>query len=734
MTSGTRGNKRKVRSAVTILAAAVGGAMIFALAAPPASAYVRPGESHRVSLNEGGAQGEVSSLQGLLGTDARPQGTCWWDLGPPAMSQSGRFVAFASMLDGLAKGEAPVLSDVFLKDRKTGKVEVVSGTETGIPPIPLPQQDSNGLTVCSHTQTVIASHPSISGNGRWVSFVSSAVNLVPGDTNLAGDVFLHDRKRKVTVRVSIGDSGSEANGHSGSRGYGPAPVVSDDGRYVSFQSIADNLVSGDTNDVSDVFVRDLQKRRTIRASVGNDGEEAARGGRDFAMTPDAHLIAFSSSDPTLGREDQTSTPTNLQKAIGSFFVYIRNLEKGTTEVGPLAIDGTGQDGAISSSRAISENGRFIAFSTAAPDSVPNDRNAFFPGVDGGEDQFVFDRVTGRTERVSVQHTGEEVGHQPYHGYSPTLSSNGRFAVLASGAAEFSRPTADQEYEVCVEEESDGGNPFTTCGGDYDVFVHDRKTGAMLRASLGEDETDLKCPPSPSAPVFEARGYCGAVSPAIRNGREVVFMSYAENIVVDDTNDAMDVFVRDMGPDLGVGGFGGSPSREDEPPPDDGICVTPDLCIPPGAAFSSSDDVDDLNDALTEQGANLYGASVAYRPQYSDLFVKIELEHMPKVVPGMSPIFYGLRFKSGAKSYEVRATSLNHGTFGLFDCTGSRPLCTGIADLRGGYGTTGMRVVFSLPLHEIRLEHGGELKDVTAFSGLGNYLTGAGTVLDELRIR
>jgi hypothetical protein len=107
--------------------------------------------------------------------------------------------------------------------------------------------------------------------------------------------------------------------------------------------------------------------------------------------------------------------------------------------------------------------------------------------------------------------------------------------------------------------------------------------------------------------------------------------------------------------------------------------------------------------------------------------------MPTVIPGLSPIFYGLRFESGTKSYEVRATSILGGTFGLFDCTGSS-VCTKVADLRGGYGTTGMRVVFSLPLEEIGLEKGGELKDVVAFSGIGSYLTGATKVLDRVRIK
>ncbi|MGH2755516.1 MAG: hypothetical protein ACRDLB_13950 [Actinomycetota bacterium] len=199
---------------------------------------------------------------------------------------------------------------------------------------------------------------------------------------------------------------------------------------------------------------------------------------------------------------------------------------------------------------------------------------------------------------------------------------------------------------------------------------------------------------------------------------------------DDSHYPIDIFLRDLGTELGIGGLGGAAPNQD--PPDDRVCVG-DVCVPPGAAVSSADDADDLDDALTEQGANLYGASLAYRPHYDDLFAVIELEYMPKVIPGASPTFYGLRFESAGRSYEVRATSLNFGTFGLFDCTGSRPACAKVADLRGGYGTTGMRVVFSLPLREIGLEKGGKLRGITAFSGVGSYLTGASKILDAVRL-
>lgn len=352
---------------------------------------------------------------------------------------------------------------------------------------------------------------------------------------------------------------------------------------------------------------------------------------------------------------------------------------------------------------ISGDGRFVTFVSNGTGLVPNDSNSDPTFGNQGNDVFVHDLNTRRTERISVSATGGEGRHST----DPMISPDGRYVSFASFA-----------YARLVEDDRSSLNHWLE-GGGHDSYVHDRATGSLVRVS---------------EPLHGPRdkGWGGCGGALSRGGRHSVFISASDTLIEGDTNGEFDYFVRDLGTELGVGGFkGGKPPNE---PPDDRICITPDLCVPPGAAVSSSDSVQDINDVLTERGANLYGASLAYRPQYEDLFVKIELEHMPKVIPGTSPIFYGLRFKSGDKSYEVRATSFNFGTFGLFDCTSLRPACTKVADLRGGYGTTGMRVVFSLPLDRIGLEGGGELKDVTAFSGIGTSHTGAAKVLDWVRLK
>ncbi|MEK6274485.1 MAG: PASTA domain-containing protein [Actinomycetota bacterium] len=150
----------------------------------------------------------------------------------PAISADGRFVAFDSNASNLAWGDTNDAFDVFVKDRLTDILTLVSVDDSGAL--------ANGDSV----------RPSISADGRLVVFYSEAANLVPGDTNGAADVMLHDRRSGATKRVSVVGGGREANGDS------LRPALSADGRYVVFESDASNLVVGDTNGFTDVFFHD----------------------------------------------------------------------------------------------------------------------------------------------------------------------------------------------------------------------------------------------------------------------------------------------------------------------------------------------------------------------------------------------------------------------------------------------------------------------------------------------
>jgi len=160
--------------------------------------------------------------------------------------------------------------------------------------------------------------PAISRGGRYVAFDSSASNLVPGDTNHESDVFVRDRVDRVTRRVSIGPGGHQANRNSG------APAISPGGRYVAFHSSASNLVPGDTNNAFDVFVRDRGDRVTRRVSIGPGGRQANSHSFDPAISADGRHVAFGSDASNL-------VPGDTNNAL-DVFVWDRfgDVARGTT--------------------------------------------------------------------------------------------------------------------------------------------------------------------------------------------------------------------------------------------------------------------------------------------------------------------------------------------------------------------------------------------------------------------
>ena len=147
-----------------------------------------------------------------------------------------------------------------------------------------------------------AHSPAISADGRFVAFVSFATNLVPGDTNDATDVFVRDRQTGTTRRVSLGPGGVQGNG--GSAG----PAISANGRFVAFFSAATNLVPGDTNGTADVFVRDRQTGTTRRVSLGPGGVQGDGDSVGAAISADGRFVAFESDATNLVPGDTNGAP------------------------------------------------------------------------------------------------------------------------------------------------------------------------------------------------------------------------------------------------------------------------------------------------------------------------------------------------------------------------------------------------------------------------------------------
>ena len=222
----------------------------------------------------------------------------------PRISADGRIVAFGRSAVTFVAGEPPKVSqDVFTHDLTTGKTRHVN---------------AGGAIVAS----AVTISPSLSSDGRFVTFVSSADNFVPGDTNgdptnasSGYDVFLRDRVTGATSRVNVASDGAEAKGGVLDLGLFANPVVSDDGRLVAFLSDADNLVPGDSNGVPDAFVHDTVTGETTRVSVGSGGEQLGVA-RSVTLSADGRYIAFG-ADPVL-------FPGTAPSAI-----FLRNLVTGT---------------------------------------------------------------------------------------------------------------------------------------------------------------------------------------------------------------------------------------------------------------------------------------------------------------------------------------------------------------------------------------------------------------------
>jgi hypothetical protein len=216
------------------------------------------GTTARVSVNSQGAQADNASYGGAISSD-------------------GRYVAFLSHASNLVLGDTNFSADIFIRDMVMGTTSLVS-------------VDSNEVQSIGAAAGV----PLISPDARYVVWESGSANLVLGDTNNVEDIFVRDRVAGTTTRVSVADStGTQSNNPSRN------PSISSDGRYVVFMSLASNLVSGDTNDRADIFVRDWQTGRTIRASTDAGGVQANAASDHPSISGDGRLLAFDSSASNL---------------------------------------------------------------------------------------------------------------------------------------------------------------------------------------------------------------------------------------------------------------------------------------------------------------------------------------------------------------------------------------------------------------------------------------------------
>ncbi|HEX8401112.1 MAG TPA: Ig-like domain-containing protein [Allosphingosinicella sp.] len=397
---------------------------------------------------------------------------------------------------------------------------------------------------------------SFSPDGNSIVFQSDATNLVPGDTNVITDVFIRNILTGENTRISTAANGDQATGPGIS--VNNPPLFSPDGLKVAFASSANNLVPGDTNDSFDIFVRTLSTGAITRVSAAADGTQADAGSFAFAFSPDGSAVVFQSGASNLVADDTNAFDD----------IFVKVLATGAITRVSTNADG-GQASGLSSNPVFSPDGSKVMFTSSASFLVPGDTNF-------RTDIFIKELATGAISRVSTD-------------------SNGGQANAASTRATFSPDGSKIVFS------SDASNLVAgDTNGVADIFVKDLTSGAVQRVSV--DGSGAASNGASQEPTF---------SP---DGTRILFTSNAANLVVGDTNGNRDLFVATLG-------AAGTPSYRENGAPTQVVGVANlsdvDAANFAGGTFSAAISFSTAGDALTiagtggATGIDLVGSSVRY---------------------------------------------------------------------------------------------------------------------------
>jgi len=382
-----------------------------------------------------------------------------------ALSSDGTILSFESHAGDLLPGQIEDSRDTFVLDRVSSALERASTSSDGTP---------------AYNPGDYTAPPVVSASGRYVAFMSRATGLTENDNNGMPDIFLHDRETGQTELISVNLDGEGANDGSFN------PAISEDGRYVAFQSLATDLVEGDNNGAIDVFVRDRQTGQTTLVSVNDFGEQGTHtslyGYSSVSISADGRYIAFSYNWLVVD-----GAPVNHESK-----VFLRDQQAGTTR---YIAEGEYP--------ALSSNGNFLAFVSDRP-LVSGDQNS-------STDVYVYDLNSGAFERVSVTSQGDEVPEHYLHS-APDITADGRFVVF------------ETEADNLVPQDQNGL---------IDIYLRDRVEGTTMLISSTADGNP---------------GSGNSHHPVISDdGKAIAFTSSANDLVPGDANERSDVFVVDLAP-------------------------------------------------------------------------------------------------------------------------------------------------------------------------------------------
>ena len=324
------------------------------------------------------------------------------------LSSDARFVAFHSAANNLIANDTNNKQDVFVYDRNTGKMERVSVSSDG--------NEANHYSL----------RPSISGDGRFVTFMSLATNLVDNqDNNHQLDIFLHDRKEKTTTLVSISRSGNAGNTKSLN------PVISKDGNFIAFESFSNNLIENDENENADIFIYSVPDKKIELISISSRNQQANHGSSTPAISAEGRFVVFHSPARNLVPEDNKRSDENEWNFSD---VFLRDRELNKTEL--VSANLRSKPGNHPSFNAsISSDGNFISFTSMATDLVPEyPATPLYVGGKGRVarriDIYVRDIAAKATQLVSIASDGSAGNHQSQ---APKISADGRYVTFQSAA-------------------------------------------------------------------------------------------------------------------------------------------------------------------------------------------------------------------------------------------------------------------------------------------------------------
>lgn len=351
----------------------------------------------------------------------------------PVISDNGTTIVFSSSATNLVDDDTNQVADIFRFDMINSeliRISVNQDNDEG-------NDDSDA--------------PDVSADGRYIVFESNATNLTSDtDSNSATDVFLFDSLTGQTERISVSSEEEEGNGISRN------PSVSDDGRFVVFDSQSNNLVDNDNNNASDIFLRDRLLGETRRINIDNNNNEANGDSEIPVISGNGSVVAFRSIASNLVENDNNNVRD----------IFVKDLIDNISSRVSISSSGAEGDASTFSSPSIDASGRYIVFYSAASNLVDNDINVAW-------DVFVHDRELQLTFLASVSGNGD---HGNASSFVPAISAGGHYVVFGSVASNFVPVDNNESWDIFTHIFIQPNRaPIADAGDDAEIFLGESLT-------------------------------------------------------------------------------------------------------------------------------------------------------------------------------------------------------------------------------------------------------------------